>query len=181
MIRSCRPTAATVLPATSIRQHLEVSFDTVKRWLSYLEELYLFFTVRPWSKSLPRAIKKEPKIYLYDYTEVDGEGARFENLLAAHLLKACHYWTDTGEGEFDLHYLRDKEKREVDFLVTKKKTPWLMVEAKQSDTTVDRALAAQFMSRMKCPYVQVVQGDGVWHVKGETGVMSASAFLARLP
>jgi len=63
-------------------------------------------------------------------------GSRAENLVAAHLLKACHYWTDKGDGQFDLYFLRDKQKREVDFLVAKEDRPWFLVEVKQSNGTV---------------------------------------------
>jgi len=56
-------------------------------------------------------------------------------LVAAHLLKACHYWTDSGEGDFRLNYLRDKEGREIDFLITRDAKPWLAVECKLSDAT----------------------------------------------
>ena len=61
--------------------------------------------------------------------------ARFENLVACHLLKTCHYWTDTGEGKFDLFFLRDKEKREIDFLITREGKPWLPIEVKLGDAT----------------------------------------------
>lgn len=60
------------------------------------------------------------------------EGARRENLAASHLLKAVHWWTGVGLGEFDLRYLRDKAKREVDFLVVRDGKPWFLVEVKSS-------------------------------------------------
>ncbi|MEN0059968.1 MAG: ATP-binding protein, partial [Bdellovibrio sp.] len=127
------------LSVQSLREDLEVAHDTVTRWLKYLNELYYFFELKPWTKSIPRSLKKEGKIYLYDWTEVEDAGVRFENMLACHLIKACHYWTDTGEGDFDLFYLRNKEKQEVDFLISKNKKPWLMVEAKKGLIAKDRA------------------------------------------
>ena len=78
-------------------------------------------------------------MYLWDWAEVDDSGQRFENMVACHLLKACHFWTDTGYGLFELHYLRDKQKNELDFLITKDKAPWLPIEVKLSDTTVSSA------------------------------------------
>jgi len=117
----------------SLRENLEVSFDTVRRWLTYLKEVYYLFEVKPWSRSIPRSLRREGKVYLWDCAAVPTEAARFENLVASHLLKACHYWTDTGEGEFDLFYLRDKERREIDFLIVRDGKPWLPVEAKFAD------------------------------------------------
>ncbi|MFH1024102.1 MAG: ATP-binding protein [Planctomycetota bacterium] len=118
----------------SLREDLEVSFDTVRRWVTYLKELYYTFEIKPWSRSIPRSLRREGKIYLWDYAAVPAEAARFENLVASHLLKACHYWTDTGEGTFELFYLRNKEKQEIDFLIVRDGAPWLPVEVKLADT-----------------------------------------------
>jgi len=59
------------------------------------------------------------------------KGARFENLMASALLKAVQLWNDRGLGRFSLHFLRDKDRREVDFLVTRQDRPWMLVEAKK--------------------------------------------------
>ncbi|MBL8027885.1 MAG: ATP-binding protein [Fibrobacteres bacterium] len=117
----------------SLREDLEVSYDTVKRWYNLLCELYYSFTIRPYTKKIVRALKKEGKSYLWDFAEITNEASRFENLVACHLLKSCNYWTDIGEGTFELYYLRNKEKEEIDFLITKDGVPWLPIEAKLND------------------------------------------------
>ena len=86
-------------------EYLEVSHATVKNWLEYLKELYFLFEVKPWQKRIPRSQKKESKVYLWEYSEIDDKAARFENPAACHLLKACDYWSDSGEGDFKLYYL----------------------------------------------------------------------------
>jgi hypothetical protein len=116
----------------SLANAVDASIDSVKRWLSTLESLYFCFAVRPWHRNVARALRKEPKFYLWDWSLVSEPGARFENFVAGALLKACHFWTDAGFGELDLHFLRDKEKREVDFLIARDGAPWLLVEAKSS-------------------------------------------------
>ena len=118
----------------SVGRDLEVSIPTVKRWIGYLKALYYLFEVKPYSKRIPRSLRREGKVYLWDYGGIKNHASRFENLVACHLLKACHFWTDTGEGEFDLFYLRNKEKQEIDFLIVRDGVPWLPVEAKLSDT-----------------------------------------------
>lgn len=118
----------------SLREDLSVSFETVKRWQEVLESLYYCYSIKPFSKNIKNAIKKEPKIYMYDWSLVENPGARFENLIASHLLKSCHAWTDCAYGEFDLTYVRDKQKREVDFLVTKDKKPFALIEVKSGAT-----------------------------------------------
>jgi predicted AAA+ superfamily ATPase len=165
------------LSTSSLREDLDVSFDTVKRWLKYLEELYYHFSIKPYSKSISRSLKKEPKIYLFDWTEIEDKGPRFENVVASHLLKACHYWTDTGEGDFQLHYLRDKEKQEIDFVVTKDKKPWFTVECKYSDTKIDPK-ALKFQGQLKVPHFQLVYVPDVWRkLSPGVWVMSAEKFL----
>ncbi|OVE74350.1 hypothetical protein BVX94_00640 [bacterium B17] len=118
----------------SVREDMEVSHETIKRWLTYLQDLYYLYEVKPYHKSIPRALKKEGKIFFWDFGEVEDKAARFENLIANHLLKACHQWTDTGWGKYELFFLRNKEKQEIDFLVLKDGKPWLPVEVKLSDT-----------------------------------------------
>ena len=111
--------AGQLISYTSLANQINASIPTVQRWIKSLEAFYYCFTLRPWSKNVKRSLRKEPKIYLWDWSNIEDKGARCENMVAAHLLKAVHFWQDSGLGEYDLYFLRDKEKREVDFLVTK--------------------------------------------------------------
>ena len=182
MLASLLPTKiGSPLSVQGLREDLEVAHDTVSRWLKYLNELFYFFEIKPWNKSIPRSLKKEGKIYLYDWTEIESEGAKFENLVACHLLKACHYWTDTGEGDFELFYLRNKEKQEVDFIIIKNKKPWLCLEAKLSEVKIDHKLVDKFLGFTKCPFVQVVMVPEIWRIDGEKLVASAGRVFSGLP
>ena len=169
------------LSVQSLREDLEVAHDTVRRWLNYLEELYYFFEIKPWGKSIPRTLKKEGKLYLYDWTEITDEAIKFENLVACQLIKACHYWTDTGEGLFDLHYIRNKEKQEIDFLISKNKKPWLTIECKYSDVKIDHKIVDKFMTYTKCPHIQVVYKKNVKQIIDQKMVISASFLFDGLP
>jgi uncharacterized protein len=110
-----------------------VTADTIKTWINTLNSFYYCFNIQPWSKNITRSLIKQPKLYLWDWANIDNTGARHENMVAAHLLKAIHWWEDRGLGEYGLYYLRDKDKREVDFLVTKNEKPWFLVEVKSSN------------------------------------------------
>ncbi len=121
-----------LLNYSSIAKDINISADTVKRWLNILENMYYCFRVKPYFKNIPKSIRKQPKVFLWDWSLVSDPGQRAENMVASHLLKAVHFWTDTGLGSYDLYYLRDKMKREVDFLVMRDKKPWFLVEAKSS-------------------------------------------------
>ena len=134
---------------------------------------------------MQRAIKREKKYYFWDWSEVRDEAARFENFVMSHLLKACHIWTDFGLGDFRLWYLRDREKREVDALITLDNTPWLMVEIKLKDLKVSKPLQ-RFARLLNCERViQIVQSEGIYRqVKIDSciyHVVSAEAFLSWLP
>ncbi len=119
---------------SSLSNDLGVSVDTVKRWFNVLENMYYIFTLRPFYKNVPKSLRKQPKVFLRDWSLIKDPGQKAENFIAAHLLKAVDFWTDTGFGDYKLFYLRDKQKREVDFLVTKDGDPWFMVEAKASSS-----------------------------------------------
>lgn len=119
---------------SNLANKVRVSVDTIRRWVNTLSAFYYCFSIKPWSNNISRSLLKGPKIYLWDWSDVEDIGQRVENFIAAHLLKATHLWTDLGLGIYDLYFLRDKEKREVDFLVTKDNKPWFLVEVKNSNT-----------------------------------------------
>lgn len=122
---------------SSLARDLEVSPHTVKHWTGILESLYVIFIVRPWTAKISKSILKEPKIYFYDTGRVRGDqSSRWENLVATHLLKWVNFREDVlGEGA-ELFYLRDKEKREVDFAVVHEEKPERLIKVKTSDSTI---------------------------------------------
>jgi predicted AAA+ superfamily ATPase len=124
----------------NLATELNVSVNTIKRWVDLLGRLHYGFLVRPWFRNVTKALRKEPKWFLRDWSGINDKGAKAETLVACHLLKAVEGWTDLGLGAFELRYLRDKLKREVDFLVVRDGNPWFLVEVKSSDTTLSPVL-----------------------------------------
>lgn len=176
--------AANVLSLRSLAEDLEVAYTTVKRWLDYLRELYYCFEIKPYSKSLPRSLKKKSKLYLWDWSEIKNPAARFENMVAGHLLKYCDYLTDTGEGKFELRYLRNKEKKEIDFLIVNNNQPWLPVEVKQQEIKAAENWGA-FLPHLDCKFgLQVVEQPHVHLLQkksfGEILTISAQDFFRYL-
>ncbi len=126
---------------SSLATDLQVSVHTVKHWLQILENLYVIFPVRPYHKNIARSILKEPKYYLYDVGAVIGDfGAKLENVVALALLRDLHLLEDTTGSKVALHYIRDKEKNEVDFLIIIDNKPSLLIEVKVSDDTFSKSL-----------------------------------------
>lgn len=167
------------LSVNSLREDLGVAFDTVKSWLDTLARLYFLFELRPFAGKLARTLRREAKVYLFDPSEVEDAGARFENLVALHLHKLVDAWNDRGHGDFALWYVRDKERREVDFLVTERRRPWLLLETKLSDTAPSPALR-YFAERLRPAHaVQLVRHGSLRKAHGIV-VVPAERLLARL-
>lgn len=125
--------AANQITYSSLAKSTCVSVDTITRWIEILETFYYCFRIRPWTKNISRSLIKEPKIFLYDWSKIEDSGAKAENFIAMHLLKATQYWTDSGLGQYGLHYIRTLDKKEVDFVVTKNDKAWFLVEVKLSN------------------------------------------------
>ena len=126
---------------SSLSRKVQVQVNTIKSWIATLKALYYCFEVKPWHANVARALRKEPKYYLWDWSAIEDSGARAENFVASALFKAVHWWTNTGQGQFDLHFVRDKQKNEVDFLVSRNRTPWFLVEVKTSkDARLSKSL-----------------------------------------
>jgi uncharacterized protein len=128
------------LSVNALREDLQISHKTASSWLGALERLYAIFRLAPLGAPRIRAVKKEQKHYHVDWAHVPDDAARFENLVASHLLKWVHYRQDTEGLDFELKYFRDTDGREVDFVVVDGRRPVLLVECKWSDADPDRSL-----------------------------------------
>jgi hypothetical protein len=128
------------LSLNALREDLQVSHKTVGSWLAVLERLYAVFLLPPFGAPRIRAVKKEQKHYQMDWSLVSGDGPRFENLVACHLLKWVHQQQDTEGRDLELRYFRDTDGREVDFVVTERLQPILLVECKHADADPDRGI-----------------------------------------
>ncbi|MBN2072557.1 MAG: ATP-binding protein [Actinobacteria bacterium] len=168
----------------NIALDLKVAFDTVKNWLLLFDSFYLTFRISPWTKKISRSILKEKKIYLFNYPVIENEAARFENLVALELLRAVEMWKDYGRGNFSLNYLRDKDRQEVDFLITKNDKPLLMAETKLSDDRPSANLIS-FQDTLNIPAVQLVKKDNVKKIYKNRNnnilVVTAHRWLSVLP
>ncbi len=135
----------------NLANDVHVSVDTIRRWVGILSDFHLGFLIRPWFRNVSRSLRKEPKWFLRDWASIRDEGAKAETFIACHLLKAVEGWSDLGLGAFELAYLRDKEKREVDFLVVRDGNPWFLVETKHRDESLSPSLE-YFQSQIKAPF-----------------------------
>ncbi len=166
-----------LLSLNSLREDLNVTHKTISLWVDILERFYYHFRIYPFANKKIKSLRKEPKIYLWDWSELSGEAEKFENMIASHLLKFCHFLVDSQGIKANLYYIRDIEKREVDFLVTVDGKPWFCVEAKTSFKRIPVSLI-YFKERLKIPFTyEVVKEENIDFLKDNIRVISASKFL----
>jgi len=170
---------------SSLASDVQTNEVTARQWVVTLSSFFYGFLVRPWHRNVANSIRKTPKWFLRDWSGIQDPGARNETLVACHLLKAVETWTDLGLGDFALHYVRDKNKNEVDFLVARDGNPWMLVEVKTSDTSVTKALAGMQRQLGVGIALQVVADlpfeDVDCFVPGKAAVVPMKTFLSQLP
>jgi uncharacterized protein len=151
--------AGSTLSLKSIQEDLEVSHDSIRKWLAILENLYLVFRIPPFGSPKIRAVKKEKKLYFWDWSSITDPGVRFENLVASHLLKYCHYLEDSEGYKMELRFIRDTDKREIDFVVIRDKKPIFAVECKTGEKSLSKSIN-YFKERTSIPeFYQVHLGE----------------------
>jgi len=171
---------ASPLSLNALREDIEASHRALTHWMDIFERLYYVVRIRPFEARRVRGLRKMPKAYLWDWSQVPARGPRFENLVALHLLKLCHFLQDRDGFGVELSYLRDRTGREVDFLITADRRPWVAVEAKVSDTAIDPDLK-YFRERLKIPFVYQVVLEGTRDfVEDGVRCLPAADFLAAL-
>lgn len=166
------------LSIPSLSRHLQVAYNTISSWLRLFERFYLSFSITPWTAKVTRAIRKERKHYLWDIPRIKDEASRFENMIALELYRAVTLWTDSGYGDFSLHFVRDKEKREVDFLISLERTPFLLVETKLKHTSPSKNLI-RFQKMLEVPAVQLLNTGNSFQLirNGEHKILIAPAYM----
>lgn len=138
------------LSVNNLAQDLQINFRTAEAWISILERIYFCFRIAPYGAPKIKAVKKERKLFLWDWSTIENLGAKFENMVASHLLKYCHFLEDTQGEQMELRFLRDIEKREIDFVILKNKKPLFAVECKTGEKQVSPHIK-YFKSRTNIP------------------------------
>jgi predicted AAA+ superfamily ATPase len=172
--------AGSLLSLNSLREDLAVSHRAVTSWINILESFYYCFRIYPYVGKNFRSLKKEAKLYLWDWSEIENAAARFENCVASHLMKFVHFLQDYEGYRANLYFLRTAEKKEVDFLLTVDEKPWFALEAKLSETNLSPHLY-YFKAKLKIPFCyQIVKDADVDSFINGVRLVSADRFLAGL-
>lgn len=176
--RICSP-----LQYASLSKLLQVSIPTIKEWLNVLEQFFVVFSIMPFTE-ISRALVKDRKYYMFDYGSINDAGAKFENFVALELMRFAVYWNCTGEGEFELRYLKNKEQQEIDFVLMLDGKPILLIEAKNSEETVSKSVY-KFQDKLNIPAIQLVNKPDIYRKKKNGKnyiyIISGAQFLSNLP
>lgn len=172
------------LSMDSLSRDIKVSFNSIKNWLSIFQSFYLCFSIKPYTKKISRAISKEKKYYLYNYSSITSKAERFENMIAIELYSLINYLNDYGYGDFSLNYVRNKQKEEIDFLISEKDSPILMIEVKYNNENISKNLI-KFQNILGITAIQLVNKKGIYkktfNNTNKILIISAPRWLAMLP
>jgi len=179
-------TIGSVLSINSLREDLEVAFETARSWIAVFERMYAVLRIAPFGPPRIKAVRKEQKLYLWDWARVESRAARFENLVAIHLLRLVHWYEDVAGERLELRYFRTTAGHEVDFVVLRRGKPWIAVELKLAERPLDANLK-YLLERVEIPFAFQVSLDGErdWRPPDINGakvrVLPAERFLVQLP
>ena len=171
---------------SDLSRELGVAVDTVRRWIEVLVGLQYGFLVRPWSTRVPKALRKEPKWFLRDWSSIADPGARARTFVACHLLKAAEGWHDLGYGSFEVRYVCDKLKREVDFLMLRDRKPWFLVEVSEEAAGGEPTASLSYFQRCtRAQHAFQVSMDAAYAAvdcfeRADPTVIPARTFLSQL-
>lgn len=168
---------------SDLAKKIHTSVDTIRRWMEILKSRFYCYTLQPWSTNIPRSLLKEPIVYLWDWSLTSDIKARKRNFIASHLLKTIHFWIDRGMGNYELAYLKDKEKRKVDFLIIKDSKPWWLVQVKEGEYPSKDLI--YFQEQLKAEFVFQVSFEKEYENKNcfespKPLIVSAKTFLSQL-
>ena len=167
------------LSVKNLKELLQVAHETVERWLKIFERMYYCYRISPYGPPKVRAVKKEQKLYLWDWSLVPHNGPKFENYIACQLLKYCHFMEDTEGFRMELRFLRDTDKREIDFVVLKEGLPMFAVECKSGEKNINPSLF-YFMERTSIPKFYQVHAGHEDYEKNDVRVLPVQALVKTL-
>ena len=181
LLELLRDRVGSPLSYTSLAVDLQLSPNTVRKYVEILESLYIIFLIRPFHRNIARSLLKEPKVYFYDTGFVQGDdGVHLENTIAVSLLKHVGYLQDTKGEVASLHYLRTKEGKEVDFAICKDNTILQLIEVKYADDTISKNLRYFLEKLPDAEAIQLVHHLRHEQVIQKISLLSASQWLAGL-
>ncbi len=130
---------------SAIGSKMAIRRPTLESYTNALELLYLIERVKPWTKTAYNRVGKQKKLFMTDSGlmasilgwrmdqvrfDMDSSGKLVESFVFNELASLV----DLGDEEFELWHYRDREQREIDFIVERDDGAILGVEVKAATT-----------------------------------------------
>jgi predicted AAA+ superfamily ATPase len=188
LLEMLRTRTGSPLSFDALGREIGVSSNTVRSYIEILESLHIVFLVRPYHRNVARALSKAPKLYFYDWAYVNDakdnssdSGARFENLVACHLLKHVQFLADSEGSSLQLHYVRTTSDHEIDFVLADENgEAQQFIEAKVGDTKPSSFLVKTAADHPNANFIQLVLRTPHGFDANGVGVRPAAQWLAAL-
>lgn len=170
LVSMLRTRIASPFSCNNVATDLQKNPRTIQQWMNHLENLFLIFKIKPYSKNVARSVLKEPKYYFFDYTRIDDDpGAQLENFVALSLKKEVHYLNEVLGIESELFYLKQKGAKEVDFFIKRKNLPPVLIEVKKADAEISSSFKVFNKFFTEPVQIQLVQ-DHIKNYSNKDGV-----------
>ena len=126
---------------SAIGSGLSIKRPTIESYINALETLYLVERVYPWTKTDYARVGKQSRLFMVDSGLMASllgwkmEQVRFDSDRSGKLIETFAFneimaQVDAGNGRYELFHYRDREKREIDFLIEREDNALLGIEIK---------------------------------------------------
>lgn len=134
-----------LMDVSSISSGLSIHRPTVAAYINALEALYIVERVQPWTKTDYDRVGKHAKLFMTDsglmssilswnMDQIRLDSDRLGKLMETFIFNELASQIDASEEEYELYHYRDREKREIDFLIEREDQAILGIEVKSSSS-----------------------------------------------
>ena len=134
---------------SAIGSGLSIQRSTIESYINALETLYLVERVYPWIKTDYARVGKQSKLFMVDsglmtsllswkMDQVRLDSDRSGKLIETFAFNEIMAQIDASDGRYELFHYRDREKREIDFLIEREDDALLAIEIKAGSAVTKR-------------------------------------------
>ena len=188
LVRTLAAWSSRFVDLSAIGGGMSIQRVTLESYVNMLETLFLIERVPPWSDTDYGRVGKRRKIFMTDsglvfsllrwsIDQIRRDADRSGKLLESFAFSELASLVDAGNGQYELYHYRDREKREIDFIVTRDDGAILGIKVKAAATAQrsDFKHLKWFRDRIagRNPFVGIVLycgktagsfGEGLWLV-----------------
>lgn len=134
---------------SAIGSGLTIQRPTLETYINALETLYLVERVYPWTKTDYARVGKQSRLFMADsglmasllnwkMDQVRLDSDRSGKLIETFAFNEIMAQVDTSDGRYELFHYRDREKREIDFLIEREDNALLGIEIKSGSAVAKK-------------------------------------------